>query len=136
MLNYISILMLLVAVSASNGAGTPLPESDEIKIQRYNSIAMNKEKRLAIRISYADKLVKLNCLGAAAQIYKDILSDPRSDADLDWKLLAAEGLGLCGVAFKGQAILILMAIARNPNATDEQKASAKTILNEMQAVLK
>jgi hypothetical protein len=136
MLNYISILMLLSSISVIRGADLPLREANEVKIQRYHLIATNPEKRLAIRISCADKLAKLHQLDLAAWVYNDILADARCETDLDWKILAAEGLDMCGVAYKGKAILVLMAVATHATATEEQKATARGILNELQSSLK
>lgn len=128
MMKYSSILMLLTAFSFTNGSG--LPESDEAKIQRYNSIATDLNRTPEIRLSYADRLLNLQRSDLAAHVYDNILKDPRSDTDLDLQLLAIDGLGRCGITFKGRAVLIFMAIVANPTATDEQKETARAIFEE------
>lgn len=138
MQKYHAILILFFAVFEASGAALPLPESEALTIERYHSIAMDSKNGPIKRIAYADKLVALQQLTLAAQVYNEILTDPQSnvEVDLDLKLLVVEGLGMCGSLHQGKAILILMQIAVNPNTTDEQKASAKTILDEIQADLK
>ncbi len=136
MLKYNSILMLLVAFSLTEGTDLSRSESAEANIPRYHSIATDLNKTLEIRLSHADSLLKLQQFDLAANAYDTILNNTQSDTDLDWKLLAIEGLGKCGSDFKGRAVFFLMDIVANAAATKKQQQKARTILEKWKITIK
>ncbi|QOL19424.1 hypothetical protein [Candidatus Bodocaedibacter vickermanii] len=136
MLKHSSILMLLIAFSPMKGANLLQSKSEEPNIQRYHSIATDLNKTLEIRLSHADSLLKLQQFDLAANAYATILNNTQGDEDLDWKLLAIEGLGKCGSDFKGRAVFFLVDIVANATATKKQQQKAHTIFEKWKITIK
>lgn len=136
MLKHSSILTLLIAFSPMKGADLSRSKSEKANVQGYHSIATDLNKTLEIRLSHADRLLKLQQFDFAANAYATILNNTQGDEDLDWKLLAIEGLGKCGSDNKRRAVFFLMDIVANATATKKQQQKARTIFEKWKITIK
>jgi hypothetical protein len=133
MLNSKSLLLLISTITLPNAANLSVSTPNEHEIQRYTTIANDPAKGLPLRLWNANLLLNHQRFDAAAAAYNSFLSDPKCIADLEWTLLAAEGLADCGDEYKPKALVILWKIVNNPSASDELKETATEILNKAQS---